>query len=703
MLVLVACSKEEGKTNPEESTNGKVQLTVKATNAPTKVVFGDKVGSTYPATWSAEGEAVKLIELITPTGEDMRLADYTSQNDYTLNSDKTVATFGFTLKESTDAGTYDYYSVYPESAYSSTNTTNKYIYFKIPEVQTPLANSPDPAAIVYYASATGFTAQQTALTLNYNHPLVSFGRITLLNAATAIGAGETIESVTINVPCGGYHYLWESNTIESYDATHKESITIKTDNLTTTGASFDVWFACGNFGGFKAAESDVLKVSIKTDKETYVRKITVMSDISFNGGKVSHFSVDMATAAPEDFSGTYIIASAKSDGTSKVFLMYKDLGGTGTNTYYKHTATDVDAATANLTDASVSFPSYCTSDYAWIVTKVTGGYSIKNATTGKYIDWSSGNYAKAVDDPAVLSISEDGIFTVVKYGTEPTRQLQYNSGSPRFAFYTSSQWPLVFIPVSIKTPLDAPTSVTASVTGSTINVSWTDTPSGVDHYVVGCTGQTPKNINQGVQAASFTGLAEGDYEVTIYAVPTDPATYANSATVTVSELHVGSALVYNKATSITSGKSYLIVAVATAAPSGKEANIGTWAGQPVAAGKNYDYLQKQAVTITADQITMTSAACEFVFTEGTGENAGKYTIKQSDNRYLYMSGTYNNFNVNASPTEGQYWTVTITSDGATITNVAKNKYIQFSSNYGSFGSYADAQTNGYMPMLFEKQ
>lgn len=162
---------------------------------------------------------------------------------------------------------------------------------------------------------------------------------------------------------------------------------------------------------------------------------------------------------------------------------------------------------------------------------------------------------------------------------------------------------------------------------------------------------------------------------------------------------------YKKATSITSGKAYLLVASATAAPSGKESNVGTWAGKPVAAGKNYDYLQKDAVTISGDEITMTATDDEFVFTVSSDPTAVLYTIKQSDDRYLYKANdNYNNFNVNATPASGQYWSVSFNNDGtATITNTVCNKWIQFSSNYGSYGCYSSAQENGYLPVLYERE
>ena len=85
--------------------------------------------------------------------------------------------------------------------------------------------------------------------------------------------------------------------------------------------------------------------------------------------------------------------------------------------------------------------------------------------------------------------------------------------------------------------------------------------------------------------------------------------------------------------------------------------------------------------------------------EGT---AGNYTICQSNGKFLYQQDEkYDNFNVSSSPSSGQYWTIEVQSDGTMkITNNDMGKYVQYSSQHSSYGSYADSQ--GVMPYLFEK-
>lgn len=140
-----------------------------------------------------------------------------------------------------------------------------------------------------------------------------------------------------------------------------------------------------------------------------------------------------------------------------------------------------------------------------------------------------------------------------------------------------------------------------------------------------------------------------------------------------------------KATSITSGQRYVIVALE---------NGTNNVAENIAASDSYGYL---SVTDAAagDEIAM-PAANAFTITEGTGG----YLIQDSYGRYLYMTGTYNSFNVMDSlPESGALWTISFDGDGlATITNVDMNKWVQYDVEYGSFGSYPDAR--GILPSLY---
>ena len=69
---------------------------------------------------------------------------------------------------------------------------------------------------------------------------------------------------------------------------------------------------------------------------------------------------------------------------------------------------------------------------------------------------------------------------------------------------------------------------------------------------------------------------------------------------------------------------------------------------------------------------------------------GGITIQDCYGRYLYMSGTFNSFNVSTTaPTDGSHiWTV---SAEGKVVNTVTGKSIQYSSSYGSWGAYTDGE------------
>ena len=83
--------------------------------------------------------------------------------------------------------------------------------------------------------------------------------------------------------------------------------------------------------------------------------------------------------------------------------------------------------------------------------------------------------------------------------------------------------------------------------------------------------------------------------------------------------------------------------------------------------------------------------------------AGGYTIQDASGQYYYQTGTYDSFNRAATkPANGAVWTITLNEDGSCkILNNAVNKYVQYDTQYNSYGSYATAK--GVMPTLVKAE
>lgn len=118
---------------------------------------------------------------------------------------------------------------------------------------------------------------------------------------------------------------------------------------------------------------------------------------------------------------------------------------------------------------------------------------------------------------------------------------------------------------------------------------------------------------------------------------------------------------------------------------------------------NYGYIQVTTEIMgDAEKIALPTEDNGFKFIAVEGG----WNIRQvANDRYVFLKGTYNSFNVAAEIPDdaAPVWTVTFDADGyATITNVGMNKWVQYSQNYNSYGCYPSDQDSGVLPRLYEK-
>lgn len=144
---------------------------------------------------------------------------------------------------------------------------------------------------------------------------------------------------------------------------------------------------------------------------------------------------------------------------------------------------------------------------------------------------------------------------------------------------------------------------------------------------------------------------------------------------------------YKKATAIESGKQYAFVA------------DGKYLAEPVAANRTFGYFYCNNQVDASNGSFSGSVSTAFTF----NQVEKGYTIQQADGRYIFMDEKNNSFNVSDDLGTGDeyVWSVAFDADGlATITNVARNKWIQYSSSYSSYGAYNSAQNGGFLPALY---
>lgn len=133
---------------------------------------------------------------------------------------------------------------------------------------------------------------------------------------------------------------------------------------------------------------------------------------------------------------------------------------------------------------------------------------------------------------------------------------------------------------------------------------------------------------------------------------------------------------------------------------------------------NYGYLYTTPVTIAGTQIVMATDANAFTFassyeSDGTTVAApeGKFLIRDSYGRYLYLSGTYSSANVASKPaiTDGQIaagylWSATRQADGTWAITCDRGegnvRTFYYSTKYSNFAAYATGGADDRLPVLY---
>ncbi len=433
---FVSCKEETFV--PEQP--GEVHITVKAVPQDFANETRTYIDETNTIIWGA-GEYMTIGVL---AGESTVFA--TSSDDSANEWDgQPEAYFGFSLTPGETADSYTYVGMYPASAAVDYNASTPYnnnknaASFKVslPATQNATAASYDPAAYIMVAKPESFESVQ-------NEWLAIYRRATALNKVTLTNIPEDIVSVEFTAPDGiymaGRRYidLTTGQSGDLYGDTPTETIEVKSS---LTGGSKVVWFTSW---GVEIPVGSTFKIVAKSATKSYSRTLTVANkSITFKEGFLNTLQVNMANAdvdVLENLAGDYLIGSMSSN---KWVLMTSS----NSNNYYVKADTQVtsspeDVVYDDFTDVE---------DYIWTVSKVDGGYAIKSIKTGKYVNLTSdGNNANVSDSPIAFSlgIASDHKATV-RSNLYSERVLQYNSGSPRFAFYKGTQSDIYMIPAVV--------------------------------------------------------------------------------------------------------------------------------------------------------------------------------------------------------------------------------------------------------------
>lgn len=275
-LAMVSCQKEKASAVSSEKT---VEFT--ATSIETKTAFTTPEGSSYPVLWTANDTKVKVS------------LNYASAKDATVTPNGSTASFTASITDD-ESGSYTFFAMSPSSAQRGiSGGSYKSWYVYIPTSQTPLPGSVDEAAQILAAKSATSATIPSRVDMDFSH-ITAYGLLSFSNLAFT--GTEKVASVKLTAQdywVGGFYYYIEDNGTQSAGDVTPHGTTPEKTLIITTDKKENIWFACApvNLSG------KTIEIVVTSDAGyNYTRTVTIPSGKVFESGKISKFTVDMASA-----------------------------------------------------------------------------------------------------------------------------------------------------------------------------------------------------------------------------------------------------------------------------------------------------------------------------------------------------------------------------------------------------------------------
>lgn len=543
-LALFSCAKVETEIETPKESKG-VPFEIVAGSLETKTTNTNKTIS-----W-VENDAITLFHA------ENGLTDYGSNDRFSITSANLASNkFTGTLADGAldPAKSYDWYAFYPYESHITTPANTDAGYRAIgsankstAQVQTGNNNMGHLSGQYFplYGKVENVDADVTpSISLK---PALAIVKVHVVNAEAAPLTVTSI-SLTSTEEIVGQFFIGFDGAAPVFTA--RENNTSKTAQLTVTSGSAITTTNAADFyiavKPFTAANGSKLTIAVNG----FSKSVTLTSDFTFPAGKITNlnFNYDLPEYDVLSYSALGISGSG--------YQAWEDIAGTYSGAVY---AGQSNANSDNYVQIRATSPS-------GIITTTSGGYLNKVV-----VDWGA-----ATGSGRILSIyGKNAPYTgTAELYDENTRGTLIGTivngtsiqlvASNYFAYIGIASNGAAFLNEidvywgAAKTKVSAPTGLSAEVSGTTINVSWTDVASNVGSYIVTCSGQEPKVIAQGVHSASFTGLSNDTYTITVQAVPSDvtlaTGTYSYSDVVSTTATVTEAVTEVWKATSLASIK-----------------------------------------------------------------------------------------------------------------------------------------------------
>jgi len=329
-----------------------------------------------------------------------------------------------------------------------------------------------------------------------------------------------------------------------------------------------------------------------------------------------------------------------------------------------------------------------------VLTLGTSGtnYTFKSSINNEYLSWTSGNSltsTSSVSDNSSWTLSFSDGNLIMQSAADNARKLQYNTGNPRFACYTSDQKSIALYKKG---------NVVPSITFSNPEVQLEYSEGGTYKQEA-----TTKNIGNATvtYSSSNTNVARVANDGTISfvgvgtviitaSVVVDNTTYTSQYKLIITEPNINLFEKVTDASELVEGGKYLLLAEST--------TLDTYAYNGQNGTNNY----ASYVSVKRDndgyEVDNGKYNAKVLTLESAGD--GSWFIKDIDaNKYLYYTGDGNNLYF-GNKADNAKWNISVSPSLTEIENVnTPGKYIRYNNTNSRFSCYGSIMT---MVSLYKK-
>lgn len=430
-LALSSCQKEVAPAEPE--------ATVKTVNfnamAPSvKAVLGEKDGTSYPTTWSANDKKVKI---------SLNYGSAKKDGTLTPSADGSSATISVDIAEpETAPDSYTFYALSPSSAAVSVSSEYSSWTVLIPTAQTPGTKTPDEGAMILAAKSESFDAMPTTtVNLPFSH-VTAYLDFSILN----LKDGVEVESIDLtfgtNVAGRWFYYPEDGSMLVNSGAASINLATSSTENLFVALAPV----AASVLGGTD------LKVTVNaSDNTQLVKTVTLPASASFVAGKVNTLKVDFDGIGSTDADiYTKVTSYDELTAGSKVIIAAAGTTAYAISTTQNYNNRAQTAVTKNEDGSQIIGPGdaveiftleagTASNTVAFLATTTVGYIYAAGGSSNNYLRTQETNNANGSFAIELGSVADGDVIVAeaVEHG-----YIRYNSGNSIFNCYASGQGPV---------------------------------------------------------------------------------------------------------------------------------------------------------------------------------------------------------------------------------------------------------------------